>query len=840
MKRLIQVLLALGLLAALLCVAGVALFYAFILRELPEIYTLKDYTPKLVTRVHSHDGVQIGSFYRERREIVPIENVPTHLVHAFIAAEDGAFYQHEGLDYAGILRAAIANLKAGGITQGGSTITQQVAKTLLLTSDRTWLRKVKDMILAQRIEKYLNKNEILYLYLNQIYLGSGAYGVESAAQTYFGKSVSGLSLAESALIAGLVPAPSRYSPRANPAAAQNRQRFVLRRMEEERFISSEQRTSALEQELKFEAVEWDETRAAAAYFVEEVRRYLERHYGSEEMLTGGLNVRTTLDIERQIDAYRAVRRGLRDQDRRQGFRGPIRSIPRMQWTALLEELAQGASPSLEPGLTIVPALVVDVDDKAQQVRLALGPERQTFLSLEDLKWAGEPDKEIDGAVPRVKKVSQALAVGYLVWLEQVGERPPEAVELEDPNLEAIVLGYPNLGAVELEPIPVYALYQPPNVEGSLVAMDVETGNVRALIGGYSFHRSQFNRAVQSRRQPGSAFKPIIYAAALKEGYTPATIVYDTPIVYEDTESGITWKPGNYSDKFYGPITLRSALAHSRNVATIKVLRAIGIPPVLEMAHATGIRASLEANLSLALGSSEVTLTELVRAYATFASGGRRVTPRFILEVRDREGKLLEENVPLLPADQEAAEQDQFSIEQLLAEIRSTVDREDDPDALPPGYMLDPVIAYLMTDLLRAVVQEGTGWRAKALRRPVAGKTGTTNNLHDAWFVGYTPQVVTGVWVGYDVAQNLGKNETGSRAAAPIFVDYMRTALAELPPLDFSAPRSVVFARIDRKTGLLAHPGDDKAVFQPFREGTVPEEMAPQHAIFGSIRPTRLD
>ncbi len=840
MKRLLQVLLALGLLAALICVAGVSLFYALILRDLPEIYTLKDYKPKLVTRVLAHDGVEIGSFFRERREIVPIENVPAHLVHAFIAAEDGAFYRHEGLDYAGILRAAIANLKAGGITQGGSTITQQVAKTLLLTSDRTWLRKIKDMILAQRIEKYLNKNEILYLYLNQIYLGSGAYGVEAAAQTYFGKSVSDLSLAESALIAGLVPAPSRYSPRANPVAAHNRRRFVLRRMEEERFITSEQRTLAREQELEFKAVEWDETRAAAAYFVEEVRRYLERHYGSEEMLTGGLSVRTTLDIERQVDAYRAVRRGLRDQDRRQGFRGPIRSIPRMQWTALLEELAQSASPSLEPGSTIVPALVVEVDDEAQQVRLALGPERQTFLSLEDLKWAGEPDKEVDGAIPRVKQVSQALKVGYLVWLEQVGERSPEPVELEDPNLEAVLLEDPNLAAAELGPIPVYALYQPPNVEGSLVAMDVETGHVRALIGGYSFHRSQFNRAVQSRRQPGSAFKPIIYSAALREGYTPATIVYDTPIVYEDAESGITWKPGNYSDKFYGPITLRSALAHSRNVATIKVLRAIGIPPVLEMANATGIRASLEANLSLALGSSEVTLTELVRAYATFASGGRRVTPRFILEVRDREGELLEENVPLLPADQEAAEQDELSIEQLLAEIRSAVDREDDPDALPPGYMLDPVIAYLMTDLLRAVVQEGTGWRAKALRRPVAGKTGTTNNLHDAWFVGYTPQVVTGVWVGYDVAQNLGKNETGSRAAAPIFVDYMRTALAELPPLDFSAPRSVVFARIDRKTGLLAHPGDKKAVFQPFREGTVPEEIAPQHATFGSVRPTRLD
>ncbi len=831
MKRLFQVLLALGAFAALICVVAVALFYALILRDLPEIYTLKDYKPKLVTRVLSADGVEIGSFYRELREVVPIEEMPTHLVHAFIAAEDGAFYQHEGLDYAGILRAAIANLKAGGITQGGSTITQQVAKTFLLTSDRTWLRKMKDMILAQRIEKYLNKNEILYLYLNQIYLGSGAYGVEAAAQTHFGKTVRDLTLAESALIAGLVPAPSRYSPRANPGAARLRERFVLRRMVEEGFLSSAERNSALEEDVVFTTVEWDETRAAAAYFVEEVRRYLERHYGSEEMLTGGLTVLTTLDVERQLDAYHAVRLGLREQDRRQGYRGPIRSIPRMQWSALLEELAQDSHPAPEPGATIVPALVVEVDDEQQRIQLALGPERETSLSLEDVQWAREPDRELDGAVPRVKQVSQALKVGYLVWLEQTGEVLPEAPEPGEEHG-----GEP----FELEPVPRYALYQPPIVEGSLIALDVDTGYVRALVGGYSFHRSQFNRALQSRRQPGSAFKPIIYSAALTQGYTPASIVYDTPIVYEDKTSGVTWKPGNYSEKFYGPITLRSALAHSRNVATIKILRDIGIPPVLEIANAIGIRASLEANLSLALGSSEVTLAELVRAYATFASGGRRVTPTFILEIRDRQGKLLEANTPVLPGDQEVTEQEDVPLDQLLAEIRTAVDREDDPDALPPGYVIDPITAYLMIDLLRAVVQEGTGWRAKALRRPVSGKTGTTNDLHDAWFVGFTPQLVTGVWVGYDVAQNLGKNETGSRAASPIFVDYMRSALAELPPLDFNVPPGVVFARIDRRSGLLALPGDQNAVFQPFREGTVPEEMAPHHATAGTVRPTRLD
>lgn len=828
MKRLIQFFLAIGVLVALTCVVGWGLFYALIVRDLPEIYTLKDYKPKLVTRVLSKDGVEIGTFYRERREVVPIEEMPTHLVHAFIAAEDGAFYEHEGLDYAGIVRAAIANLKAGGIAQGGSTITQQVAKTFLLTSDRTWLRKMKDMVLAMRIEKYLNKNEILYLYLNQIYLGSGAYGVEAAAQIHFGKSVRDLTLADSALIAGLVPAPSRYSPRADPEAARRRTRFVLRRMVEERFITHEERERALEEEPVFAKFEWDETRAATAYFVEEVRRYLERRYGSEEMLTGGLTVRTPLAVARQLDAYRALRRGLREQDRRQGYRGPLRMVPKDEWPALLEELASNTRPPPEPGGIIVPALVIEVDDKRQLARLSLNPDEETILRLEDVKWAREPDPELDGATPRVRRISQPLKTGYLVWLEKVGEDPPEAA---------------GPGAKEgdaTEPVPRYALYQQPRVEGALMAMDVPTGYVRALVGGYSFHRSQFNRAVQSRRQPGSAFKPIIYSAALKQGYTPATIVYDTPIVYEDRERGITWKPGNYSETFHGPITLRSALAHSRNVATIKILRDIGLPPVLEMANAVGIQGSLEANLSLALGSSEVTLAELVRAYATFASGGRRVTPVFILEIRDRDGNLLEENVPLLPAEQELGPEDGSTLEQLLAEIRTAVDREDDPDALPSGYALDPVTAYLITDLLRAVVQEGTGWRAKALRRAVAGKTGTTNDLHDAWFVGFTPQIVTGAWVGYDVAQNLGKNETGSRAACPVFVDYMRGALADLPPQDFQVPQGVVFARIDKKSGLLAPPGDEKAVFQAFREGTVPDEMAPHHATAGSVRPTRLD
>ncbi|MFQ5514204.1 MAG: penicillin-binding protein 1A [Myxococcota bacterium] len=825
MKRLSQLFLALGMLAALVGAAGAGLLYALVMRDLPEIYALEDYRPRLVTRVLARDGREIGAFYRERREVVPIEQMPRYLVQAFIAAEDDAFYEHEGLDWSGIFRAALANLKARGIAQGGSTITQQVAKTFLLSSERTWLRKLKDMVLAHRIEKHFNKNEILFLYLNQIYLGSGAYGVEAAAQTYFDKSVEELSLAEAALIAGLVPAPSRYTPRTNRSRALRRQHFVLRRMAEEGFITPEQREAAQADELVFYEPGWDEARAAAAYFVEEVRRYLEERFGSEEMLTGGLTVRTTLDLDRQVEAYRAVRRGLREHDRRTGYRGPIRSVPRMAWAQLLEELAREDFQPPEPGMTIVPALVTTVDDTEQLVRLSLAPGVETSLTFEDVAWARPPDPSLDGATPYLRRVSEALKPGYLVWLEKIGESAPTP---DDP---------------EAEPVPRFALYQRPLAEGALVSIDVLTGEVRALVGGYSFESSQFNRAVQSRRQPGSAFKPVIYAAALQQGYTPATIVYDTPIVYEDREQGVVWKPGNYSDKFYGPITLRSALAHSRNVATIKVLRDIGIPPVLRMAEAVGIHRSLQANLSLALGSSEVTLAELVRAYATFPAGGRRVQPFFVLEIRDRSGEILEENVPLLPSEREsapAADDDPDSLrERLLARIRERVDRADDPEALPPGYALDPVTAYLMTDMLQAVVREGTGWRAKALRRAVGGKTGTTNELHDAWFVGFTPEIVTGVWVGYDAARNLGKNETGSRAAAPIFVDYMKRALRGVPPSDFPVPDGVVFARINPKTGLLAAAIDRQALFQPFRDGTVPSERSPRSG-GGPVRPARLD
>ncbi|MEE8312954.1 MAG: PBP1A family penicillin-binding protein [Myxococcota bacterium] len=859
MKRLAHLLLALGFLAILGGVSVAALFYAFVMRDLPEIYTLQDYRPNLITRVLAADGSEIATFARERRVVVPIEEIPEHVVQAFIAAEDSSFYEHEGLDYAGILRAAITNLRAGEVKQGGSTITQQVAKTFLLSLDRNYVRKLKDMVLAMRIERALNKNEILFLYLNQIYLGyfmgPSAYGIEAAAQAYFGKSARDLSLAESALIAGLVPAPSAYTPHVSPENAFKRQRFVLRRMQEDGFIDARQRAEALAEQLGFKERERDATAVASAYFVEEVRRYLEHRYGADILYTGGLEVKTTLDPQRQRDAYAAVRKGLRAHDRRTGYRGPIRNAPRSEWTALLVTLGEENGQRPATSADLWRALVMQIDDEAQEARLAIGPGRETILTLKDLRWARKPDPSVDGIIPRVKRVSQALHVGDLVWLEKVGERPPEPDEVSmpvEPSDEALASLFEGLDMTLAEPIPIFELYQEPEAEGSLVSIDLENKHLLAMIGGYTFERSQYNRALQAPRQPGSAFKAIIYAAALEQTYTPATIVYDTPIVYVDEDSGFQWKPENYSDKFYGPIPLRQALAKSRNIATIKILQKIGLEPVHEMAQRLGIRSRLEDNLGLALGNSEVTLGELVRAYTTFATGGRRIDPIFISEIRDRDGLLLEENTPLLASLEETdapngefelvpEEEELDDLERAIGEIREVVLRDDQPAPLPPGYTLDPVTAYLMTDMLQAVVQEGTGFRVRELRRPVAGKTGTTNNLVDAWFIGYTPQIATGVWVGYDRPRNLGKNETGSRAASPIFLDYMQRALRDKPMEDFPVPEGVVFARIDRATGLLARPGDENALFQPFRDGTIPAEMTPgQLHSGGSGRLPRVD
>jgi penicillin-binding protein 1A len=827
LRRLAKLALALAVLTLLGAAGGAVAFWALILRDLPEIKSLRDYQPKLITRVLDVDGNEIASFATERRIIIPIEEVPKPVVDAFVAAEDGEFYVHQGLDYAGILRAAFTNILQGRKAQGASTITQQVAKTFLLSSERSYTRKLKDMVLARRIEQSLSKNDILYLYLNQIYFGAGAYGIEAAAQTYFGKSARELQVHEAAVIAGLVPRPAEWNPHVDPEIARRKQQLVLHRMVEKDFLSQTDADTWTAQPLVYVQASWQERESASAFFVEEVRRYLMAHFGGEEVLTGGLTVHTTLDVDDQVFAWQAVRQGLRDHDRRMGYRGPIRNVPKAETEAVLAELGT-TNTAVVPGEDpLYRGLVLALDDAKQVVTLALGPEERTTLTLADVAWAGEPNPARDGIAARVSKVGQALHTGDLVFLEQ----------LTSPGVERR-----------------FALYQRPLAEGALVAVDLEKAQLRAVVGGYSFAQSEFNRALQSRRQPGSSFKPIVYAAAIARGYTPATIVQDTAIVYEDYSRGFAWKPENYSEDFLGPITLRTALAKSRNAATIRILSDIGIAPVRDMARALGIESKMEENLGLALGNSEVTLAELVRAYTAFSAGGKRIDPIFILEVRDRSGRVIAKDVPLLASlaatpetpqvgqgsEESAPPANADEVEQIMEKLRKEAEAKQG-DGLPEDFQLDPVDAYLMTDMLRAVVTEGTGGRAKELGRPVAGKTGTTNDLRDAWFVGYTPEIAAGVWIGFDNARNLGVNETGGRASAPIFVDYLKHALRDRPTQDFAVPEGIVFARIDRATGLLAAPGNENALFIPFREGTAPVEVSPAaDSPGGALRPLRVD
>ena len=723
-------------------------FY-LVTRDLPEIYSLKDYRPDIVSTVYADDGTPVAEFFRERRIVVPTERIPNLLVQAFVAAEDSRFFQHEGLDYIGILRAMYKNVMAAGIVQGGSTITQQVTKSLLLTPERSITRKIREAILAYRIEKYLSKDEILYLYLNQIYLGHSAYGVEAAAQTYFGKHVQDLTLAECAMLAGLPQAPSRYSPHKNPERARERQMYVLNRMVDAGYITAQQAKQALATPVKIKG-EAEKTIGKAPYFAEHIRRYLEEKYGEEMLYHQGLQVYTPVNVAFQQAAQKAIRKGLQDLDKRQGYRGPLSHLDPKDIDTYFRNLKE--SEELEP-LTegaIVKGVIAAAPggEKRFRVRLNGG---SGVLPFENMTWAHrEPVNLLKG--------------GDVILVRLQGRDP-------------------KTGDWKL------ALEQEPEVQGALLCLENATGYVKAMVGGYDFTTSQFNRAVQARRQPGSAFKPIIYAAALDKGYTPATIIIDSPVIYNDEQADRIWKPKNYKETFYGPTLLRTALILSRNVVTIKIVTDIGVDYVIDYAHRLGIGSPLSRDLSLALGSSALSLLELTRAMSVFPDQGDLVEPIFVTKVLDREGRLIEEHKP---------------------------QREK---------VMESDTAFVMTHLLQEVVQYGTGWRARALGRPVGGKTGTTNDQKDAWFVGFTPTVTAGVWVGFDTERELGPQETGARAASPIWVDFAGEVLKGETAQSFPAPDKVVFAKINARTGLLARPDDASAVFEVFKEGTAPTKRA---------------
>jgi penicillin-binding protein 1A len=774
--RIARILLVVVALAALGGGAAGVLVYLALARGLPDLRSLSDYRPALTSVVLDRHGVPIGEFYEFRRRLIPLEQVPRPVIQAFLAAEDDTFYEHSGVDYVSIVRAAWSNLR-GHKLQGASTITQQTVKQLLLSPEQTYTRKIRELILARRLEQRFTKDEILFLYLNEIYFGSGAYGIAEAARTYFAKEVGALTVAEAALLAGLPKAPGRFSPYVNPERAERRRRWVVDRMLEEGFLDEAgYRAAEAPPEL---APHVSEAVQAAAYFTENVRRRLVEQLGNEVVLHGGLVIETTLDAELQRAAVLALRQGLEAYDQRHGFRGPLRHADPKLLSTELEKLREenGLAPGGDPTTSALgpPRLGVVLALDAGEARVGFAPGVEARLALAGAKWA---------------KPEPQLAVGDVAHFH---------VRRSDGG---------GLAAT---------LHQQPEVQGALLAVELASQDVLALVGGYDFGASELDRATQALRQPGSAFKPIVYAAALAHGKTPASIVWDRPVVYEN------FRPENYGRKFLGALTLAEALARSVNNASVHLAEEVGIANVIATARALGIRSPLEPVLGLALGSSPVTLLELTRAYAVLGAGGRWLEPRIVRRVLDREGNVLLEQLPLDEAPREPAG------------AAAVVADGSGPDGIAPaaapalagGQAIPATEAYLATSLLRAPIEHpaGTGRAAAALGRPLAGKTGTTNDHTDAWFVGYSPELATGVWVGFDQSRLLGRGETGGRAALPIWLDFMRAALAERPVREFEAPPGIVFARIDARTGALATPASDSTLFQAFVEGSEPKEAA---------------
>jgi penicillin-binding protein 1A len=728
---------------------GGYLLYEHFTEGLPDISLLKSYQPSLITTVYSDDGSAIAQFFAERRVLIPLEKMPAALKQATLAVEDARFYTHRGIDVVGIARAVWSNLYAGEVVEGASTITQQVAKMLFLTHRKTLERKLREMLLALRMERLLTKDEILEIYLNQTYYGHGAYGVEAAANVYFGKHIDELTLDEAALIAGLPKAPTAYSPYNSPDRARRRRAHVLHRLVEAGYISPEHERQAQETPLRLRTRQ--EPVARAPYFVEHVRRYLEEQYGSALLYRGGLKVYTSLDLSLQDTAETAVRAGVVKDDRRRGYRGPLGHLDiaraeQIDW----EKVRQAPWPEEQSSLTAlyrrVKAVVVAVDDKRIQLRWEAG---EGVIPLEAMLWAYPPNPDLDSEKRRLRRPGDALKVGDVILADITSPAAPgKKAQL--------------------------ALAQEPIIQGALVALEPQTGYIRALVGGYDYSRSQFNRATQAIRQPGSAFKPIIYATAMQKGYSPAYVIVDSPVVYEQADGKI-WKPSNYDGRFRGSLTLAEGLAQSVNMVTIKLLEAVGVKNVTEYAKQLGIKSPLTPTLALALGASGLTPLELAAAYNVFASQGVRYDPVAVKSVEDPDGRVLEKRVPVG--------------ERVMSEQR----------------------AFVMTTMMQGVVQRGTAKSASALGRPLAGKTGTTNDFIDAWFVGYSPNLVAGVWVGIDDQQPLGDHETGARAALPIWVEFMQQALERTPLQEFVTPPHVKLVRVDPRTGASGEAGSGDTI-----------------------------
>ena len=790
--RFIGYLFGIGTVAVLLIAGGVWLAYEHASADLPDYTALKNYEPPVMSRIHAGDGELVAEYASERRLFLPSQAIPQMLKNAFLSAEDKNFYEHSGLDPEGIVRAAIVTVQnklAGRRPQGASTITQQVAKNFLLSNEQTFERKVKEAILAVRIEAAYSKEEILELYMNQIYLGMGAYGVAAASLLYFDKSVHELTIAEAAYLAALPKGPNNYHPFRHADRAVERRNWVIGQMASNGFITADQADQAKREPLKVVPRTTGPHIFGADYFAEEVRRQLIERYGERGLYQGGLSVRTSLDPKMQKMARSALMHGLIGYDTDAGWRGPVTRITyNGDWgPALAEVKALADVPEWRLGV------VLSVGD--QEAIVGLQPRRlvtgeistereRAVVPLDQSKWAtrwAEGAKR--GATGR--GMASVVAIGDVIYVEKVEKAAGGGADRS-----------------------IHRLRQVPEISGAIVVMDPHTGRVLATTGGFSFAESEFNRATQAWRQPGSSFKPFVYAAALDNGYTPSSLVLDGPIEVDPGGGQPVWKPENYSQKFYGPSTLRVGIEQSRNTMTVRLAKDMGMPLVVEYAKRFGIYEDLGAYLPMSLGAGETTVLRLTAAYATIANGGRRVTASFIDRIQDRWGKTVFKHDERVCEGCDAPKWAHQPEPQLIDE------REQ---------VLDPMTAYQITSIMEGVIQRGTATVLADLKRPVAGKTGTTNDQKDVWFVGFTPDLVAGVYLGYDRPRDLGRGISGGHTAAPVVRQLFAEALKDTPPIPFRVPPGIRFIAVDHHTGMRASPGSEGTIMEAFKPGTAPPD-----------------
>ncbi len=863
-----------GILAALAAL-GAAFAFALVVYisfDLPDIKSLDDYRPSVPSRILSSDNEVLLESGKENRDVVPIKDVPKKVISAFIAAEDDNFYNHSGIDYKGILRATLINIKAGKVVQGASTITQQVAKSLLLTSERTFSRKIKDLLLAKKIEDKLTKNEILFLYLNQVYLGGGYYGVKAAFKGYFDKELNEASIAECALVAGLLVAPGRYSPYINPKYAKKRQRYVLSRLFKTNIITKEEYDLALDEDIKLHLRK--STPMKGGYFTDWIRQRVIEKVGKEEFLTGGYEVLTTLDWQMQKKAQEEVKKGVLAIDKRQGYKGPKRKITNIEEHILkereaifkssseyfmfnsdgsvshefdiaednyeelylvnrekIEDKASWFKRSYEPGnINDDPieklldykknydAVVVKVNNSQRMIYVKFAGGLVGAIPYEYFRWAHERNiTEKRNYWSYVTRPSTIVSAGDIVEVRIV-RRPSKIWNFIHSDFKKNTKNEKLLTAIKSEKYFILALEQEPDVEAALVSVSPSSGRILSMVGGYDFTKSQFNRAIQSNRQPGSAFKPLLFAASLENGYNPASLLLDSPSALGSSDASLNWKPQNYDGKFKGEMTLRRSLETSRNIPTIKLVQDVGVRKVNDFVHRFNPKLELPNDLSISLGSFGINLLDLVKMYGVFPNKGKLVKVQSIVSIKNQEGVEIS-------LDDEIVEENNDEEDESEKVVKN---QDEEPKEVNPflvnikkDRVYDSRLAYLMNNLLVGVVQNGTGKGARKVSSFIGGKTGTTNNYVDAWFLGYSANIVTGVWTGFDDNGTMGFGETGAKSALPIWKAYMEFGLKRLGEYAFSIPAGIVNSTINKTTGKLANPGDPNTFVESFVMGYGP-------------------